>query len=56
MSVIRKAIREGFTIKDASFFRPNSELAPTLLRPNRTVGQTFLGAERNILNNRGLWP
>jgi RHS repeat-associated protein len=56
MSVLRKTLRDGYTIKDASWFRPNSELAPTLLNPNRTVGQTFLGAERNLLNNRGLWP
>lgn len=56
MSVLRKALRDGYTIKDASWFRPNSQLAPTLLNPNRTVGQTFLGAERNLLNNRGLWP
>ena len=56
MSVLRKAIRDGYTIKDASFFRPNSQLAPTLLNPNRTVGQTFLGAERLLLKNRGLWP
>ena len=56
MSVLRKAVRDGYTIKDASWFRPNSELAPTLLNPNRTVGQTFLGAERLLLKNRGLWP
>lgn len=54
MSVLRKAIRDGYTIKDASWFRPNSELTPTLLRPNRTVGQTFLGAERLLLKNKGL--
>ncbi|NLT50771.1 MAG: RHS repeat-associated core domain-containing protein [Ignavibacteria bacterium] len=56
MSVLRKALREGKIIKDASWFRPNSELAPTLLNPSRTIGQTFLGAERNLLQNRGLWP
>jgi RHS repeat-associated protein len=56
MSVLRKSLRDGYTIKDASWFRPNSELAPTLLNPNRTVGQTFLGAERLLLKNRGLWP
>jgi len=54
MSVLRKAVRDGFTIKDASWFRPDSELAPTLLNPNRTVGQTFLGAERLLLRFRGL--
>lgn len=54
MSVIRRNLREGVTFKDASFFRPNSQLAPTLLRPGRTIGQTFLGAERLLLKNRGL--
>jgi len=53
-SVLRKALRDGYEIRDASAFRPNSELAPTLLRPDRTVGQTFLGAERLILDNKGL--
>jgi RHS repeat-associated core domain len=54
MSVLRKAIREGYTIRDASWFRPNSELAGTATRPTRTIGQTFLGAERLLLKNRGL--
>ncbi len=56
MSVIRKALRDGYKIEDASKFRPNSELAPTFLNPKRTIRQTFLGAERNLLKNRGLWP
>lgn len=56
MSVIRRKLREGVTFKDASSFRPNSELAPTILRPTRTVGQTFYGAERNLMINRKLWP
>jgi hypothetical protein len=55
-SVLRKSLRDGYEIRDASAFRPNSELAPTLLRPDRTVGQTFLGAERLILGNKGLQP
>ena len=54
MSVLRKALRDGYSIKDASKFRPNTELAPTLKNPTRTIGQTFLGAERNLLKNRGL--
>jgi len=54
MSVLRKSLRDGYKIIDKSAFRPNSELAPTLLNPNRTVGQTFLGAERNLIKNRGL--
>lgn len=56
MSVIRKNLREGVIFKDASWFRPNSELAPTFLNPNKTVGQTFFGAERNLMTNKGLWP
>jgi RHS repeat-associated protein len=56
MSVIRKNLREGVIFKDASSFRSNSELAPTLSWPTRTVGQTFYGAERNLMQNRGLWP
>ena len=56
MSVLRGALRDGYIIKDASFFRLNSELAPTLARPDRTIGQTFLGAERLLLQNRRLWP
>ena len=56
MSVIRRNLREGVIFKDASSFRPNSELAPTITWPTRTVGQTFYGAERNLMQNRGLWP
>ena len=51
MSVLRRTLRAGYEIKDKSMFRPNSELAPTLLNPSRTIRQTFLGAERNLLNN-----
>ena len=50
MSVIRRNLREGVIIKDASSFRPNSELAPTI------TWQTFYGAERNLMQNRGFWP
>lgn len=53
MSVIRRNLREGVIFKDASWFRPNSELAPILSWPTRTVGQTFYGAERNLMQNRG---
>ena len=56
MSVLRKALRDGYEIKDASWFRLGSEGAPTRLNPSRLIKQTFLGAERNLLNNRGLWP
>lgn len=41
---------------DASWFRLDLESAPTLTCPTRTVGQTFYGAERNLMINRGLWP
>ena len=53
-SVLRGALRDGYEIRDASAYRPNWSPDPTLLRPDRTVGQSFLGAERNILDNKGL--
>lgn len=53
-SVLRKALHDGFEIRDASAFRSNSELAPTPDWPTRTIGQTFTGAERLILDNKGL--
>lgn len=53
-SVLRKKIREGYDIKDVSKHRPNSSPDPTALRPDRTVGQSFLGAERNLLKNKGV--
>ena len=56
MSVIRRNLREGVIFKDASSFRPNSELAPTITWPTRTVRQTFYGAERILMQNRRLWP
>ncbi|MFI0348469.1 MAG: hypothetical protein ACH346_06875 [Chthoniobacterales bacterium] len=52
-SVLRGTLRNGYEIQDASAFRANSSPDPTLLRPDRTVGQSFLGAERNILSNKG---
>ncbi len=52
-SVLRRAIRDGYEIRDASAYRPNWLADPTLLWPERTVGQSFLGAERNILDNKG---
>lgn len=55
-SVLRKAVRDGYEIRDASAYRPNWSPDPTLLRPDRTVGQSFLGAERLILDNKGLIP
>jgi hypothetical protein len=46
---------EGNEIRDASAYRPNWSPDPTRLRPDRTVGQSFLGAERNIMDNKGLF-
>ena len=42
-SVLRQKLREGFTIQDVSFRRLNTDLDPTILRTDRTVGQSFLG-------------
>jgi RHS repeat-associated protein len=55
-SVLRGVVRDGYEIRDASFYRPNSSPDSTLLRPDRTVGQSFLGAERLIMDNKGLVP
>jgi hypothetical protein len=56
MSVLRNALREGYEIKDASWFRANTDLDPIPGWATRTIRQSFLGAERNLLENRGLWP
>ena len=53
-SVLRKTLRDGYEIRDASAYRPNWSPDPTLLRPDRTVGQSFLGAERLLMDNKGL--
>ena len=53
-SVLRRKLREGFQVRDVSAHRLNSAPDPTPLRPDRTVGQSFLGAERLILENKGL--
>ena len=53
-SVLRKKVREGFEIRDAYKHRLNSSPDPTPLRPDRTVGQSFLGAERSLLDNLGV--
>jgi RHS repeat-associated protein len=52
-SVLRKARRDGIEIRDASAHRNNFDLDPTPSRPDRKIGQSFLGAERNLLNNHG---
>jgi len=49
-SVLRKAVGDGYQIRDASAYRPNWSPDPTFLRPDRTVGQSFLGAERLIMD------
>ena len=53
MSVLREEMRRGVPIRDASAMKPDSFPVPTLLNPDRTVRQTFTGAERNLLGNRG---
>ena len=53
MSVLREEMGRGVPIRDASSFRPDTELAPTPLWPERTIRQTFTGAERNQLRNSG---
>ena len=55
MSILRNGVRNGYIIRDASYFRPNSQLVPTLLNPNKTIGQTFLGAERLLMKNLGIF-
>ena len=52
-SVVRKARRDGFEIRDASAHRRNFDADPMTDRLDRKVGQSFLGAERNLLNNLG---
>ena len=51
MSVLREEMRNGIPIRDLS--GPDKMLAPTKLNPNRTIRQTFTGAERNQLRNKG---
>lgn len=53
MSVLRGKIRDGYEVRDASRHRANSDPDPTARRPDRTVGQSFLGAERNQMDNKG---
>ncbi len=51
MSVLREEMRKGVPIRDLS--KPDTALAPTKLNPERTIRQTFTGAERNQLTNKG---
>jgi hypothetical protein len=53
MSVLRAEMRRGVPIRDASAAKPDFFPVPTALNPGRTVRQTFTGAERNQLRNRG---
>lgn len=53
MSVLREEMSRGIPIRDASNFRPDTEAAPMLGWPDRTIRQTFTGAERNQLRNKG---
>ena len=50
MSVLREEMRKGVSIRDLS--KPDTALAPTKLNPQRTIRQTFTGAERNQLRNK----
>jgi RHS repeat-associated protein len=52
-SVLRKALRDGYEIRDASAYRLNSAPNPTLSWPERTTRQSGLGWERNVLDNKG---
>jgi hypothetical protein len=53
MSVMRSEMKRGVPIRDASAHKPDSFPVPTADNPTRTVRQTFTGAERNILRNKG---
>lgn len=54
-SILRKKRREGYEIKDeVSAHRNNSDPDPTPSNPDRTVGQSRYGAERNLLENMGI--
>jgi RHS repeat-associated protein len=53
MSALRQEMRRGVSIRDASAHKPDSFPVPTPQFPGRTVRQTFTGAERNQLRNRG---
>ena len=52
-SVLRNEMRSGQPIRDASAHKPDNFPVPTAQNPNRTVRQTFTGAERNTLRNKG---
>ncbi len=52
-SVLREEMRNGVPIRDASAHKPDGFPDPTPDNPSRTVGQSFLGAERNELRNKG---
>ena len=53
MSKLRGKLREGYEVIDASKFRKLTDPDPTDFWPDRTVRQSFLGAERNLMENRG---
>ena len=53
MSVLRSEMRNGVPIRDASAYKPDNFPVPTELNPGRTIRQTFTGAERNQLRNKG---
>lgn len=53
MSKLRGKLRDGYEVIDASKFRKLTDPDPTDFWPDRTVRQSFLGAERNLMENRG---
>lgn len=55
-SVLRKAMRLGKPIRDASARLDDLTPCPIDKNPRRTLRQTFTGAERNVLRNRGWIP
>jgi RHS repeat-associated protein len=54
MSVLRRKLLEGYEVRDASKFRLNSDPDPLPRWLDRKLGQSGLGAERNLLKNKGL--
>jgi len=54
MSVLRRKLWEGYEVRDASKFRLNADPDPMPGWLDRTLGQSGLGAERNLLSNKGL--
>lgn len=54
ISVLRRKLWKGYEVRDASRFRQLSDPDPLPGWLDRTIRQSGLGAERNLLNNRNL--